>query len=53
MNFGGYVLRKISTFWLMVFGLMLTSAITLGLMAVNAIRTTGQTVEHEQILQLR
>jgi GAF domain-containing protein len=51
--FGGYVLRKISTFWLMVFGLMLTSAITLGLMAVNAIRTTGQTVEHEQILQLR
>ncbi|MCJ7432512.1 MAG: Cache 3/Cache 2 fusion domain-containing protein [Anaerolineales bacterium] len=47
------MLRKIPTFWLMVFGLMLTSAITLGLMAVNAIRTTGQTVEREQILQLR
>jgi len=47
------MLRKISTFWLMVFGLMLTSAITLGLMAASAIQTTGRTVENEQISQLR
>jgi hypothetical protein len=47
------MLRKISTFWLMVFGLMLTSAITLGLMAASAIQTTRQTVETEQISQLR
>jgi putative methionine-R-sulfoxide reductase with GAF domain len=47
------MMRKISTFWLMVFGLMLTSAITLGLMAASAIQTTGRTVEAEQISQLR
>jgi len=47
------MLQKISTFWLMVFGLMLTSAITLGLMAASAIQTTRRTVENEQILQLR
>lgn len=47
------MLRKISTFWLMLFGLMLTSAITLGLMSVSAVQTTGQTVENEQITQLR
>lgn len=47
------MMRKISTFWLMVFGLMLTSAITLGLMAASAIQATGRTVEAEQISQLR
>ena len=47
------MLRKIPTFWLMLFGLMLTSAITLGLMAVNAMQTTEQTVESEQIAQMQ
>jgi putative methionine-R-sulfoxide reductase with GAF domain len=47
------MMQRISTFWLMVFGLMLTSAITLGLMSASAIQTTGRTVEAEQISQLR
>jgi hypothetical protein len=46
------MLRKISTFWLIVFGIMLTSAITLGLMATSAIQTTTVTVEAEQISHL-
>jgi|GEM_PF-2260001 len=46
------MMRKISTFWLMVFGLMLTSAITLGLMAANAIQITEDAIEDAQISQL-
>ena len=47
------MLQRIPTFWLMLFGLMITSSITLGLMSVNAVQTTSQTVENEQIAQLR
>jgi GAF domain-containing protein len=47
------MLRKIPTFWIMLFGLVLTSAITLGLMADTAIRTTRRAVENEQIVQLQ
>jgi putative methionine-R-sulfoxide reductase with GAF domain len=44
--------RRISTFWIILIGLLITSAVSLGLMAFSAIRTTSTGVEREQIVQL-
>ena len=44
--------KRISTFWILLVALLLTSAVTLGLMAFNAIRTTATGVEREQLVQL-
>lgn len=47
------MLKRITTFWIILVALLLTSAVTLGLMAFNAIRTTATGVEREQLVQLR
>ncbi len=45
--------KRITTFWIILIALLLTSAVTLGLMAFNAIRTTATGVEREQLVQLK
>ena len=44
--------KRIPTFYILLVALLVTSAIPLGLMAVNTLRTTETEVEREQIAQL-
>ncbi len=46
------MLRRIPTFYILLAALLITSAIPLGLMALNTIQTTETEVEREQISQL-
>jgi len=46
------MLKKVSIFWIIVFALLITSAVPLGIMAVQATQTTENGVEAEQRAQL-
>jgi hypothetical protein len=46
------MLKRIPTFYILLAALLITSAIPLGLMALNTLRTTETEVEREQIAQL-
>lgn len=46
------MLKRIPTFYILLAALLITSAIPLGLMALNTLRTTEIEVEREQIAQL-
>jgi hypothetical protein len=46
------MLKKIPTFWIILVALLITSAVPLALMALNAVRATETGVEREQLSQL-
>jgi GAF domain-containing protein len=47
------MLRRVSTFWILLAALLITSAVPLGLLAWNAIETTAAGVEREQLVQMQ